>query len=96
MSKSSSTTSWRSLEWTTGSFEIWVNLDQPYAHKAGRPCRCRRSDFVVVSHSPTHLLVHLLNADLDLWLSSAHAPHSGTALHEREEWWHQLTETVHS
>ena len=76
--------------------EIWVNLDQPYAHKAGRPCRCRRSDFVVVSHSPTHLLVHLLNADLDLWLSSAHAPHSGTALHEREEWWHQLTETVHS
>ena len=61
--------------------ELWVNLDQPYAQRGSSSRYFKRSDFVVVSQSPRHLLVHAQNEDLDFWLLSAHAPHGGTALH---------------
>ena len=58
-----------------------MNLDQPYAQRGSSSRYFKRSDFVVVSQSPRHLLVHAQNEDLDFWLLSAHAPHGGTALH---------------
>lgn len=75
--------------------ELWVSLDQPYAHRGRVSRHFKRSDFVVVSQSPRHLLVHVQNEDLDFWLLSAHAPHGGTPQDCRETWWHHLSQLVH-
>ena len=75
--------------------ELWVNLDQPYAQRGISSRFFKRSDFVVVSQSPRHLLVHAQNEDLDFWLLSAHAPHGGTAQDVRESWWNQMSQLIH-
>ena len=75
--------------------ELWVNLDQPYAQRGISSRFFKRSDFVVVSQSPRHLLVHAQNEDLDFWLLSAHAPHGGTAQDGREFWWNQMSQLIH-
>ena len=74
--------------------ELWINLGQPYAWHGSKPSFFERTDFVVVSTSHRHLLVHVHNHDLDFWLLTAHAPHSGAQIEVREDWWHQLTTLV--
>ena len=74
--------------------EIWINMAQPYFHIQGKPGYFTRGDFVVVSRAPRHLLVHLLNEHIDLWLLAAHAPHSGTPSSERLQWWSDLSQIV--
>ena len=53
--------------------EIWANLKQPFIQGDSPQC-FKRSDFVVVSRSARHLLVHVLNEHIDMWLLCAHAP----------------------
>ena len=74
--------------------EIWINMAQPYFHINGKPGHFTRGDFVVVSRAPRHLLVHLLNEHIDLWLLAAHAPHSGTSGPDRLQWWRNLSQVV--
>jgi len=73
--------------------EVWVNLKQPFTHGDSTQC-FKRSDFVAVSRSPRHLLVHVLNDHIDIWLLCAHAPHSGAPQEIREHWWQQLSQLV--
>lgn len=74
--------------------EIWANLDQPYAWTGQQPHKFCRRDFVVISAAPRHLLVHVQNDHIDLWLLAAHAPHSGSDRSARECWWHALTHLI--
>ena len=74
--------------------ELWINMAQPYFQINGKPGYFSRGDFVVVSRAPRHLLVHLLNEHIDLWLLAAHAPHSGTPGPDRLSWWSNLTQVV--
>ena len=75
--------------------ELWANLKQPFIQGDSPQC-FKRSDFVVVPRSARHLLVHVLNEHIDLWLLCAHAPHSGASQSDREHWWHHLSQLVHS
>ena len=75
--------------------EIWANLKQPFIQGDSPQC-FKRSDFVVVSRSARHLLVHVLNVHIDLWLLCAHAPHSGAPQSDREQWWQHLSQLVYS
>eukprot|EP00435_Cladocopium_sp_Y103_P064835 s146_g26.t1 len=74
--------------------ELWVNLAQPFAWQGRRPCCFQRSDFVVLSAHPRHLLVHVKNEMIELWLLVAHAPHSGCDPDTRLTWWQMLTTAV--
>eukprot|EP00435_Cladocopium_sp_Y103_P055422 s1820_g18.t1 len=67
--------------------ELWANLAQPFAWHGRRPCYFKRSDFVVLSAHPRHLLVHVKNEMIEVWLLIAHAPHSGCDPDERLAWW---------
>ena len=70
--------------------ELWANLRQPVAWQGHQPLFLVRQDFVVVSASPRHMLVHVYNQFVDLWLLVAHAPHSGADEQTREQWWLDL------
>lgn len=72
--------------------ELWINLAQPFAWQGRTPLFFQRHDFVVVDANPRRLLVHALNAHIDLWLLVAHAPHSGADQTLREDWWRSMTE----
>lgn len=74
--------------------EIWINLGQPYAHQGRQSKHFQRTDFVVVTKSPRHMLVHVVNTDLRFWILCAHAPHSGSPGAEREEWWQDLSDHI--
>eukprot|EP00435_Cladocopium_sp_Y103_P023500 s582_g5.t1 len=74
--------------------ELWANLAQPFAWHGRRPCYFKRSDFVVVSAHPRHLLVHVQNDLIELWLLTAHAPHSGHDVDDRSAWWNDLMTQV--
>ena len=74
--------------------ELWVNLGQPFAWCGKRPVQFEKQHFVVTSASPRHLLVHVQNANIDFWLLTAHAPHSGDTITNRADWWHSLTATI--
>eukprot|EP00438_Fugacium_kawagutii_P027568 Skav206272 [mRNA] locus=scaffold888:387625:392637:+ [translate_table: standard] len=69
--------------------ELWINLEQPYAHRDGRPMFFKQRDFVVVHAEPTFLLVHCTATGLDVWFFVAHAPHSGKSDQHCSDWWSQ-------
>lgn len=71
--------------------ELWANLAQPINTNKGPAYFLKRQHFVVVSTSPRHLLVHLVNDILDIWLLVAHAPHSGHDPETRTRWWSDLS-----
>ena len=48
----------------------------------------------MIAAAPRHLLVHVKNDHIDLWLLAAHAPHSGTDRSIREDWWLTITELI--
>ena len=70
--------------------ELWINMDQPYAHKGRKPLYFARNDFVIVKATPRLLIAHVVNDHLDIWLIVGHAPQSGRAAAERQAWWSEL------
>ena len=74
--------------------EIWANLQQPICRQGKRWHYLNRKDFVVVSYDPRHLLVHVHNELIDLWLLAAHAPHSDGERDIREHWWRSLSDII--
>ena len=74
--------------------ELWVNIDQPFAYEKNRPCYFSKQDFIVVVANPRLLLVLHDHPTHRIWFLVAHAPQSGRAQEERDEWWALLTSIV--
>ena len=70
--------------------ELWLNLEQPYGWRNGKPLCFDKSHVVVTHTSPRYLIAHVQNEYLNFWLAVAYAPQSGIAHKEREEWWHDF------
>ena len=74
--------------------ELWVNIDQPFAYEKNRPCYFSKQDFILVVANPRLLLVLHDHPTHRIWFLVAHAPQSGRAQEERDEWWALLTSIV--
>ncbi|CAL1127063.1 unnamed protein product [Cladocopium goreaui] len=75
--------------------ELWVNLQQPFAHIKKTALLFRPQDFHVAHRDPRRLLVHIHNAHFSSWCLVAHAPQSGIAMRERQAWWEETTGILH-
>eukprot|EP00435_Cladocopium_sp_Y103_P011666 s1008_g3.t1 len=83
--------------------ELWINLTQPIgwqAHQQRSQHKCKsyffqRNDFVVVYGDERRLLVRCTNSIFNSWLFVSHAPHSGRAAAERQQWWHFTQNLLH-
>ena len=77
-----------------GGTELWVNLAQPYGYARGKPLKFARQHFQVLEADPDLLLV---SADAPHFLGLlvvAHAPHSGHPEPDRLSWWDSCTHRI--
>lgn len=72
--------------------EIWIASQLAVGTRRRSEVCIKPDHCTVVSKSPQHLLVHVVNDLLDLWLLSAHGPHSGHEEEVRHQWWTDLAQ----
>lgn len=75
--------------------EFWVNLQQPFAHIRKTAIFFRKQDFHVAYRDPRRILVHIRNDHFSSWCMVAHAPQSGIAMRERQNWWEETRDILH-
>ena len=75
--------------------ELWINLQQPFAHIQKTALFFRKQDFHVAHRDPRRLLVRIQNDHFQSWCLVAHAPQSGIAFGDRQIWWDETKEILH-
>ena len=75
--------------------ELWVSMVKPYCYDSdGKPFYFQPQDFAVVHSDPRLLVVNFSTQLLSFIVVVGHAPHSGTELRVRNEWWDTLHELL--
>ena len=74
--------------------ELWINLQQPFAHIKKTALFFRKQDFHVAHRDPRRLLVRIHNDHFQSWCLVAHAPQSGITLADRQGWWEETKEIL--
>ena len=74
--------------------ELWINLQQPFAHIKKTALFFRKQDFHVAHRDHRRLLVRIQNDHFQSWCLVAHAPQSGIALGDRQAWWDETKEIL--
>eukprot|EP00438_Fugacium_kawagutii_P010157 Skav235745 [mRNA] locus=scaffold1612:161426:167122:- [translate_table: standard] len=74
--------------------ELWLNMTQPIGYAQNLPLTIRKNQVTVAWSTPRTLLVHLQHPHLDVWILVGHAPQSGRAEEERNQWWEMLADKV--
>ena len=74
----------------THGCELWFNLMTPFANIAGSPLYIDPARITVVESDTTKIIVQLEIPGLTITVGSVHAPHSGTDVESRQQWWRDL------
>eukprot|EP00435_Cladocopium_sp_Y103_P030815 s10_g7.t1 len=74
--------------------ELWCNTAQPFVWTDGKSHCLSSHHFQVLHADPRRLLVRVAAPHLQFLLLVGHAPHSGTSLADRQEWWTHTDQLV--
>ena len=76
--------------------ETWISLTQPFGTHRGRPFFVKPSQIVILHGDPRRLLLVIHFGPFTLGVLNVHGPHTGRPEAERQLWWKETTDLLHT